>query len=361
MLLEWIVNERDYFSSENKPPVKSLIRFYGLADYICLNFQPESQLMKVTDHLREAKKPLFSIEILPPLKGKSIQSIFNAIDPLLEFNPSFIDVTYHREEYVYKKRESGYLEKVSIRKRPGTVGICAAIMNKYKIDAVPHIICGGFSKEETENALIDLQFLGIDNVLLLRGDPIKTEPGFVPEADGHHYALDLVKHVSLMNKGIYLEEDVKDLAPTNFCMGVAGYPEKHAEAPNIVSDLKYLKAKVDAGAEYIVTQMFFDNRRYFEFVKLCREMGIQVPIIPGLKILSTKKQLTALPKIFHIDIPNELYEAVEVCKTDAEAREAGVEWCIRQSKELIAAGVPCLHFYTMGLSDSTRQVAKAVF
>ncbi|HCA82437.1 MAG TPA: methylenetetrahydrofolate reductase [NAD(P)H], partial [Flavobacteriales bacterium] len=281
--------------------------------------------------------------------------------PLLEFQPSFIDVTYHREEYVYKKREGGYLEKVSIRKRPGTVGICAAIMNRYKIDAVPHIICGGFSKEETENALIDLQFLGIDNVLALRGDSIKTEPGFVPDPDGHHYALDLVQHIDKMNNGIYLEDDVKDMAPTNFCIGIAGYPEKHMEAPNMASDIKFLKMKVDAGAEYIVTQMFFDNKKYFEFVDLCRKNGINVPIIPGLKILTGKKQLTGLPKIFHIDLPEELYENVEKAKDDKEAKEVGIDWCIRQSKELIAKGVPCLHFYTMGLSDSTRRVAKEVF
>ena len=213
--------------------------------------------MKVVEHIKKAKKTLFSIEILPPLKGKSIQSIFDSIDPLLEFNPAFVDVTYHREEYVYKKREGGYLEKVSMRKRPGTVGICSAIMNKYHLDTVPHIICGGFSKEETENALIDLQFLGIDNVLLLRGDSIKTEPEFIAEPNGHAFALDLVKQVVKMNNGNYLEEDLADVAPTNFCIGVAGYPEKHFEAPNMTSDLKHLKAKIEAGAEYIVTQMFF--------------------------------------------------------------------------------------------------------
>lgn len=317
--------------------------------------------MKVIDHISQSKKTLFSIEILPPLKGKSIQSIFDGIDPLLEFNPSFIDVTYHREEYVYKKREGGYLEKVSIRKRPGTVGICAAIINKYKIDTVPHIICGGFTREETENALIDLQFLGIDNVLALRGDSIKTEPAFVPEPNGHPYAIDLVKQVVAMNKGKYMEEGLADVAPTNFCIGVAGYPEKHFEAPNMVSDMKHLKAKVDAGAEYIVTQMFFDNQKFFEFVELCKKNGINVPIIPGLKILTSKKQLLALPKTFKIDIPYEFHEAVEKCKSDAEAKEIGIQWAIKQSKELVKFGVPCLHFYTMGTSDTTRQVAKAVF
>ncbi|MES2593039.1 MAG: methylenetetrahydrofolate reductase [NAD(P)H] [Bacteroidota bacterium] len=317
--------------------------------------------MKVIDCIKHAKAPLFSIEILPPLKGKSIQSIFDGIDPLMEFKPSFVDVTYHREEYLYKRREGGYLEKVSIRKRPGTVGICAAIINRYHVDAVPHIICGGFSKEETENALIDLHFLGIDNVLLLRGDSIKSEPEFVPEPNGHAYAVDLVKQVSDMNRGKYIEEDLADVSPTNFCIGVAGYPEKHSEAPNLISDIKALKAKMDAGAEYIVTQMFFDNSKYFEFVNKCKEMNIHVPIIPGLKILTTKKQATLLPKIFNIDIPQALLEEIEKCRTDAAVREVGIEWCINQSKELINQNVPCLHYYTMGTSETTRRVASQVF
>ncbi|MBK7312155.1 MAG: methylenetetrahydrofolate reductase [NAD(P)H] [Sphingobacteriaceae bacterium] len=317
--------------------------------------------MKLTQKLKESKKTLFSIEILPPLKGKSIQSIYDSIDPLMEFKPAFVDVTYHREEYIYKKRDGGYLEKVSIRKRPGTVGICAAIMNKYDVEAVPHIICGGFTKEETENALIDLQFLGVDNVLALRGDSIKTEPAFVPEPGGHPYALDLVKQIDAMNKGLYLDDDMKDAAPTNFCMGIAAYPEKHFEAPNLTSDLNYLKAKVDAGAEYIVTQMFFDNKKYFDFVELCKKNGINVPIIPGLKILSSKKQIIALPKIFHIDIPQPFYQELEKCKDDKQIKEAGIKWCIQQSKELVKANVPCLHFYTMGASEATKQVAKEVF
>lgn len=317
--------------------------------------------MKLTQKLLESKKTLFSIEILPPLKGKSIQSIYDSIDPLMEFKPAFVDVTYHREEYIYKKRDGGYLEKVSMRKRPGTVGICAAIMNKYDVEAVPHIICGGFTKEETENALIDLQFLGIDNVLALRGDSIKTEPAFVPEPGGHGFGLDLVKQISAMNHGHYLDTDMKDAAPTNFCIGVAGYPEKHFEAPNMISDMKYLKAKVDAGAEYIVTQMFFDNKKYFEFVELCRKNGINVPIIPGLKILTSKKQITALPKIFHIDVPQAFYEELEKCTDDKAVKEVGIKWCIEQSKELIKEKVPCLHFYTMGASDTTKAVAKEIF
>jgi methylenetetrahydrofolate reductase (NADPH) len=317
--------------------------------------------MKITEHLKSAKETLFSIEILPPLKGKSIQSIYDAIDPLMEFKPAFVDVTYHREEYLYKKRDGGYLEKVSIRKRPGTVGICAAIMNKYDVEAVPHIICGGFTREETENALIDLQFLGIDNVLALRGDSIKTESQFVPEPNGNHYAIDLVKQIRDMNSGIYLDDEMKDASPTNFCMGVAGYPEKHFEAPNMYSDMKWLKAKVDAGADYIVTQMFFDNKKYFEFVEACRKNDINVPIIPGLKILTSRSQLVALPKIFHIDLPQDLYVELEKCKDDKSVKEIGIKWCIEQSKELKKAGVPCLHYYTMGTSDSTKRVAKEIF
>ena len=290
--------------------------------------------MKITEHLKSAKDTLFSIEILPPLKGKSIHSIFNGIDPLMEFKPAFVDVTYHREEYIYKKRDGGYLEKVSIRKRPGTVGICAAIMNKYNVEAVPHIICGGFTCEETENALIDLQFLGVDNVLVIRGDSIKTESHFLPEPGGHHYAIDLVKQVRDMNSGIYLDDEMKDASPTNFCMGIAGYPEKHFEAPNLYSDMKWLKAKVDAGADYIVTQMFFDNKKYFEFVDLCQKNDINIPIIPGLKILSSRSQIIALPKIFHIDLPQDLFVELEKCKDDKAIKEIGIKWCIQQSKEL---------------------------
>lgn len=317
--------------------------------------------MKVTEHLKNAKSTLFSIEILPPLKGKSIQSIYDSIDPLMEFKPPFIDVTYHREEYVYKKREGGYLEKISIKKRPGTVGICAALINKYKTDAVPHIICGGFSREETENALIDLNFLGIDNVLLLRGDAIKTESSFTPDPGGNHFALDLVKQVVNLNKGTYIDEDLQDVSPTDFCIGIAGYPEKHFEAPNLKSDMGYLKTKIDAGAHYVVTQMFFDNQKYFDFVNRCRDMNINLPIIPGLKVLTTKKQATVLPKTFHIDIPEDLLTEIEKCTTDKEVKEVGIEWCIQQSKELVKFGTPCLHYYTMGSAEVTRRVASHIF
>mgnify|MGYP006083193453 FL=1 len=312
--------------------------------------------MKVTEHIKNAKKTLFSFEILPPLKGISIQSIYTSLDPLMEFNPSFVDVTYHREEFVYKKRADGLLERRSVRKRPGTVGICAAIMNKYQVDTVPHIICGGFSKEETENALIDLDFLGIDNVLVLRGDPIKSETYFSAEQDGHKYASELLGQVHEMNNGIYLDEELKSSAPTNFCIGVAGYPEKHFEAPNMRSDIHFLKKKVEAGADYIVTQMFFDNQQYFDFVNLCRENDITIPIIPGIKPMSTKKQLTLLPQRFHLNVPNPLVDQVLKCKTNEAVRQVGVEWAIQQTKELIEFGAPCIHFYTMGKSDNVQKI-----
>ncbi len=316
-------------------------------------------MTKIIQHIQQSDKTLFSFEILPPLKGESIQQLFKAIDPLMEFKPKFIDVTYHREEYVYKKRENGLLERQTIRKRPGTVGICAAIMNHFKVDAVPHIICGGFSKEETENALIDLDFLGIDNVLVLRGDAIKSEGSFTADPNGHAYATELLVQVNDMNNGKYVEEI--NMSPTNFCIGVAGYPEKHFEAPSLNTDLKYLKQKVDLGAEFIVTQMFFDNKKYFEFVNKCRNMGITVPIIPGLKPITTKKQLTILPSIFHIDLPDELVLEIEKCKTNDQVKQVGIEWGIKQSKELMEAGVPCLHYYSMSKSDAVRQIAETLF
>ncbi len=318
--------------------------------------------MKVTEHLSSANgKTLFTIEILPPLKGENIRSIFDNLDPLMEFKPPFIDVTYHREEYVYKKMESGLLEKRSTRKRPGTVGICAAIQNKYKIDTVPHIICGGFSREETENALIDLHFLGIDNILVLQGDAIKTESKFVAEPDGHRFASELLQQVTKMNNGLYLDDELQGTSPTSFCIGVAGYPEKHFSAPNLKADLKYLKLKVELGAEYIVTQMFFDNTKYFSFVDECRKAGINVPIIPGIKPITSKNQLNVLPKTFHIDIPEALAEGLEQCKDNTSAKEVGIEWCIQQSKELIQHNVPTLHFYSMGKSDPIYRIAKALF
>lgn len=317
--------------------------------------------MKLTDIIKDAKQTLFSIEILPPLKGKDINSLYKGIDPLMEFKPAFIDVTYHREEFILRKRKDGGFDKVYTRKRPGTVAICAALMNRYKVQAVPHLICGGFSKEETENALIDLNFLGIQNVLALRGDNIKNEPNFIPEPDGNKDSLELIQQVNAMNRGKYMDEDLENAFPTNFCIGVSGYPEKHFEAPNMASDMRWLKQKVDAGADYIVTQMFFNNKKFFAFVDKCREAGINVPIIPGLKPLATKKQLIGLPKIFHIDLPDDLVTEVEKCKDDKEVKQVGIEWAIQQSKELKEAGVPVLHYYTMGLSEATKAIASKVF
>lgn len=317
--------------------------------------------MKVIDHINNAERTIFSFEILPPLKGQNIQEIYDTIDGLMEFKPPFVNVTYHREEVVYKRLESGLLEQKVIKKRPGTVGICAAIQNKYKIDAVPHILCGGFTKEDTENALIDLDFLGIENVLALRGDAIKSETYFVPEKDGHSYACDLVGQVKSMNDGKYLDDELQNITPTNFCIGVAGYPEKHFEAPNINNDIENLKRKVDAGAEFVVTQLFFDNQKYFEYVEKCRKAGITIPIIPGIKPIATKKHLSVLPHFFHVDLPDDLIKAVADCKDNKEVRQVGVEWGVQQCKELRDAGVPAIHFYSMGKVDNIQAIASEVF
>ncbi len=318
--------------------------------------------MKITEHIQAAKeKTLFSFEILPPLKGQNIRSVFDGIDPLMEFKPPFIDVTYHREEYVYIEQENGLLEKRIVRKRPGTVGICAAIQSKYKVDAVPHILCGGFSKEDTENFLIDLDFLGIKNVMALRGDAVKSETYFKPEPNGNFFANDLVKQISGMNKGDFQEEILDNSHHTDFCVGVAGYPEKHMEAPSLEQDIKRLKEKVAAGAEYVVTQMFFDNKKFFQFEEKCRENGITVPIIPGLKPIATKKQLSLIPHRFHVDLPEELITEVARCRDNNEVREVGIEWCISQSKELVEAGVPVLHYYSMGKSTNIKKIASAIF
>ncbi len=314
--------------------------------------------MKVIEHIRNAKECLVSFEILPPLKGKTMSAIYDHLDPLMEFKPSFINVTYHRSETMFKKKADGTFEKVEVRKRPGTVGICAAIKNHYQVDAVPHLICGGFSRRETEDALIDLNFLGINNVLVLRGDAPKNEAFFEPEPDGNRYALDLLKQVAHLNHGLYLEEDIKNGGKTDFCIGIAGYPEKHFEAPNLETDMTYLKAKVEAGAEYIMTQMFFNNQKYFDFVKMCRSNGIEIPIIPGLKPITNKKQLNILPKIFHVDIPNELSLNIMKCKTDEEVEKVGTEWLVQQSRELKQFGVPVLHYYTLGKPKVIWNVVK---
>ncbi|MFO0468328.1 MAG: methylenetetrahydrofolate reductase [NAD(P)H] [Bacteroidota bacterium] len=318
--------------------------------------------MKVTDYLKNAgNNTLISFEVLPPLKGSGMQDIFNLLDPLMEFKPPFIDVTYHREEYIYKKQDSGYYEKTAIRKRPGTVGICAAIMHRYEVDAVPHLICGGFNREDTENALIDLNFLEINNVLALRGDALQFDSKFVPEPGGNAYALDLVKQVDDMNHGRYLDENIENGQKTNFCIGMAGYPEKHFEAPNMESDLAFIKKKVEAGAEYIVTQMFFDNKKYFEYVESCRNAGIHIPIVPGLKPLTKLYQLSSIPRHFYINLPEDLVSAFLSAKTMEAKRQVGIEWCVAQSQELKAAGVPCLHYYTMGDVDTIKKIAESVF
>ncbi|MGM0945581.1 MAG: methylenetetrahydrofolate reductase [NAD(P)H] [Bacteroidota bacterium] len=317
--------------------------------------------MKITEHLKNAKSTLFSFEILPPLKGQSLKELLEGIEPLMEFKPPFVDVTYHREEFIYKKHPNGLLEKVSTKKRPGTVGICAAIMNRFHVDAVPHLLCGGFTKEETENALIDLNFIGVDNVLALRGDAPKTEGRFVAEKDGHHFASELVEQIIRMNNGKYLHEETETSFHTDFCVGVAGYPEKHFEAPSLKFDLNYLKEKVDKGAEYIVTQMFFDNKKFFEFERKVREAGINVPIIPGLKPITTLGQITMLPRTFFLDLPDALTDELLKCKTNAEVKEVGIAWAIQQSKELVNAGMPSIHFYTMSKADATYKIAKEVF
>ncbi len=314
--------------------------------------------MKVIDHINNAKGTLVSFEILPPLKGKGIQSLYKHLDPLMEHNPAFINVTYHRSEHVFKKNLDGSFKKVVVRKRPGTESICAAIMNKYNVDTVPHLICGGFNISDTEDALINLHYLGIDNVLVLRGDAAKNESSFEPEPGGHKFASDLLKQVADLNSGLYLEQDLKDTSKTKFCIGVAGYPEKHFEAPNMDSDLQYLKQKIDMGADYIVTQMFFDNQKYYDFVAACRGIGINVPIIPGLKPIYSKKQLTMLPKVFHIDLPTDLSNAIMKCKTDEDVEKVGAEWLLMQSKDLKANKVPVLHYYTLGRPQLVADVVS---
>ena len=318
--------------------------------------------MKVTDHIKNANgKTLFSFEVIPPKKGKNIQDLYDNIDPLMEFNPPFIDVTTSREEYVYIEKENGLLDKRITRMRPGTVGICASIMHKYKVDAIPHLLCGGFTKEETEYVLVDCHYLGLDNVMALRGDSMKDEPYFKPVKGGNAYASELVEQIANLNRGKYLHDNVIVEHKSDFCIGVAGYPEKHMEAPSLETDLRRLKDKVDAGADYVVTQMFFDNQKYFDFVKKAREMGITIPIIPGIKPLAVKRHLQILPQVFKIDLPQDLIDAVEDCKDNKAVREVGIEFAIQQSKELLEFGVPVLHYYSMGKSDNIHAIASALF
>ena len=318
--------------------------------------------MKVTQHIEDSQgKTLFSFEIIPPQKGKSIQELYDNIDPLMEFKPPFIDVTTSREEYIYVDKGNGLLNKKLTRMRPGTLGICASIKHKYQVDTVPHLLCGGFTKEETEYMLVDCHYLGINNIMALRGDAMKDEQSFVPKLGGNNYAAELVSQIHQLNQGKYLHEFMDSDNKADFCIGVAGYPEKHLESPSLISDLKRLKEKVDAGADYVVTQMFFDNAKYFEFVAKAREIGITVPIIPGIKPIAVMRHLQILPQIFRIDLPEDLINAVEKCKSPADIRQVGIEWAIQQSLELKAAGVPVLHYYSMGKSENIRQIATKVF
>jgi len=317
--------------------------------------------MKITEHIKKAKgKTLFSFEIIPPQKGRNIQELYSNIDPLMEFNPPFIDVTTSREEFIYIEKE-GLLDRKITRMRPGTVGICAAIKHKYNVDTVPHVLCGGFSKEETEYLLVDCHYLGIDNVMALRGDAMKHQQYFEQAKGGHFYAKELVVQIQNLNKGKYLHDVIEADDKADFCIGVAGYPEKHIEAPSLQSDLKRLKEKVDAGADYVVTQMFFDNEKYFNFVKEAKKAGIDVPIIPGIKPVSVKRHLQLLPQVFKIDLPEALVIEIEKCQNNRQVRQVGVDWCIEQSKELLAAGVPVLHYYSMGKSDNIGAIARELF
>ena len=317
--------------------------------------------MSVIDKLKSARGPLFTFELLPPLKGHSIERIYSAIDRLVEFQPAYINFTSHRNEITYKERPDGLLEKRVTRLRPGTIALAAAVRYKYNITVVPHILCGGFTKEETENVLIEMNFLNIDDVLALRGDPQRGSRIFIPEKDGHRFTSELVVQIANMNSGRYLEESLEDTSPTNFCIGVAGYPEKHSEAPNMQADIDNLKRKIDAGAHYIVTQMFFDNQKYFSFRDQCIKAGIDVPVIAGLKPVSAMNDIKMLPQTFHIDLPNDLVDAVRKCTNDKEAREVGIEWATMQSKELIKKGAPGLHYYTLGRSDNIARIVKASF
>ncbi len=317
--------------------------------------------MKVIDIINQSDKTVFSFELLPPLKGNDAGNIYRTIESLTDYNPSYINITTHRDEMIYKEQRDGSIHKQVVRKRPGTVAIAAAIQHRYGIPVVPHILCGGFTKSETEHVLIDLNFMGIENVLALRGDGVKTDPVFVPDPNGHANADELVRQIVDLGKGKYLDPDLKNTTPLDFCIGVAGYPEKHFEAPNFNTDLAYLKQKVDAGAEYIVTQMFFDNQAYFDFVKQCRAAGINVPVIPGIKPISNLRHMTILPKIFAIDLPQDLVNELKKCKTNDDVKVVGTEWAIMQSKELVAAKVPSLHLYTMGVSDNARKIVEAAF
>lgn len=320
--------------------------------------------MRVIDSINEnigKRRCDFTIELLPPLKGEGTDDIFEVLDRLVKYGPRFVNVTNQRETVKYAEREGGLLERRVYRHRPGTVGISAAIMKRYGIDVVPHMICGGMSRYDIEDALIDLDFLGIENVLALRGDGISDEKRFVPHPQGHTYAEQLVSQIAAMNAGEFIDGEVENSHRTGFCVGVAGYPEKHSESPNPDMDIENLKKKVDAGADYIITQMSYDNAKIFGFIERCRQAGITVPIIPGIKPLATLRQLSILPDTFHVDLPQELVKEASKCGDNAGIKEVGIEWAVQQARELKAAGLPVIHFYTMGRSDNIEKIVKRVF
>ena len=317
--------------------------------------------MRVIDLINSTDQTAFSFEILPPLKGTGIEKVYQDIDTLREFNPKYINITTHRSEYVYKDLGEGIFQRSRLRRRPGTVAVAAAIQNKYNITVVPHILCSGFTREETEYVLLDLQFLGITDLLVLRGDKAKHESIFIPEPNGYSHAIELEEQINNFNKGIFVDGSEMKITNTPFSYGVACYPEKHEEAPNLSADIYWLKQKVKAGAEYAVTQLFYDNRKYFDFVAQVRKEGITIPIIPGIKPLKKLSQLSRIPKTFKVDIPEELTKEVLKCKDDNAVQQVGIEWCIRQCKELIAHGVPSIHFYSVSAADSIKEVAKQIY
>lgn len=317
--------------------------------------------MRVIDLIRDRKKTAFSYEILPPLKGNGIDKLYETVETLQQFDPQYINITTHRSEYVYKDLGNGLFQRNRLRRRPGTVAVAAAIRNKYDITVVPHLLCSGFSREETEYVLLDLQFLGVTDLLVLRGDKAKHESAFTPEPDGYLHAIELQGQINNFNKGIFVDGSEMKITNTPFSYGVACYPEKHEEAPNIDTDIYWLKKKVEAGAEYAVTQMFYDNKKYFDFVEKARAAGIEIPIIPGIKPFKRLGQLSMIPKTFKIDLPDDLTREVLKCKNDEQARQVGVEWCVAQCRDLMKGGVPSIHFYSIAAVDSICDVAKQIY
>lgn len=317
--------------------------------------------MRVIDLINSQEKTAFSFEILPPLKGTGIERLYQTIDMLRDFDPKYINITTHRSEYVYKELGNGLFQRTRLRRRPGTVAVAAAIQNKYGITVVPHVLCSGYTCEDTEYTLLDLQFLGITDLLVLRGDKAKHESVFVPEKGGHTHAIELEEQINRFNQGIFVDGSEMTITKTPFSYGVACYPEKHEEAPNLESDLYWLKKKIEAGAEYAVTQLFYDNRKYFSFVERARAAGITCPIIPGIKPLKKLSQLSVIPKTFKVDIPEALAHEVQKCTTDEQVRQVGIDWCISQCRELMDYGVPSIHFYSVGAADSIYEIARQIY